>query len=81
MNGMIMTTQRAEADAFDLYYGRLAAALGELKGRLQRLYERRFPGEEERIRREIEKAERAAWQTPFPQLFFPDLAEEAIEQL
>lgn len=76
-----MTTQRAEPDAFDIFYGRVTAALIDLKVRLQVQYERRFPGEGSRIRDAIEEAEVAAWQTPFPHLFLPDLVEEAIARL
>jgi hypothetical protein len=78
---MLMTTQRPEQDALDIFYRRLAVALSDLKVRLQAQYERRFPGQGMRIREAIEEAEVAAWHTSFPHLFFPDLAEEAIARL
>jgi hypothetical protein len=81
MNGLLMTTRRAEWDSFDVYCGRLKAALSDLKTRLQEGYERRFPGEGSRIRNAIEEAELAAWHTQFPHLFLPDLAEEAVARL
>lgn len=76
-----MTPNCAEPDTLDVFCERLMAALDDLKGRLQAQYERRFPGEGSRIRRAIEEAEEVAWRTPFPHLFLPDLAEEAIVRL
>jgi hypothetical protein len=81
MNGLLMTPNSAEPDTLDVFCKRLMAALGELKVRLQGQYERRFPGEGSRIRKAIQEAEVAAWHTPFPHLFLPDLAEEAIARL
>jgi hypothetical protein len=81
MNGLLMTPNCAEPDSPVVFCGRLMAALGDLKVRLQAQYERRFPGEGSRIRKAIEEAEVAAWHTPFPHLFLPDLAEEAIAGL
>jgi hypothetical protein len=78
MNGILTTTFRATPDSLDIYSGRLAVALRDLKIRLQAQYERRFPGEGERIREAIAEAEVVAWHTPFPHLFLPDLAEEAM---
>lgn len=53
-------------------------AVEDLKLRLQREYESRYPGSGFRIRKVIEEAEVVAWGTSFPHLFLPDLAEEAI---
>ena len=78
MDGISTTNFRAAPDSFEVYCGRLAAALRELKLRLQVQYERRFPSESVRIREVIRQAEIAAWHTDFPHLFLPDLAEEAI---
>lgn len=78
MNGL---PNCAERDTFDVFCQKLFVALGDLKVRLQAQYERRFPGEGSRIRRAIEEAEAVAWRTPFPHLFLPDLAEEAIVRL
>jgi hypothetical protein len=81
MNGLSMTPNCAEPDTLDVFCERLMAALDDLKVRMQAQYERRFPGEGSRIRRAIEEAETVAWRTPFPHLFLPDLAEEAIVRL
>jgi hypothetical protein len=80
MNGILTTPFRATPDSLEVYSGRLLVALRDLKIRLQAQYERRFPGERERIREAIAEAEVVAWHTPFPHLFLPDLAEEAIAQ-
>ena len=81
MNTLLETPNCAEPDADDMFCRRLMVALGDLKVRLQARYERRFPGEGSRIRKAIEEAEMEAWSTPFPHLFLPDLAEEAIARL
>jgi hypothetical protein len=81
MNGLLLTPNCAEPDTLDVFCKRLMAALGDLKVQLQGQYERRLPGEGSRIRKAIEEAEVAAWHTPFPHLFLPDLAEEAIAGL
>ena len=81
MNALVTIPNCAEPDALDVFCKKLMIALGELKVRLQEQYERRFPGEGSRIRKAIEEAEVAAWHTPFPHLFLPDLAEEAIARL
>ncbi len=60
---------------------RLKAALKKLTVRLQRQYEEQMPGQGFRIRQAIEEAEAAAWRTPFPDLFLPDLAEEAVARI
>ena len=65
----------------DIYRGRLAVAIRELRARLQVRYERRFPGQGRQIREAIAEAEVAAWHTEFPHLFLPDLAEEAVARL
>jgi hypothetical protein len=57
---------------------RLAGKLTDLKGRLQARYESHFPGQNSLIKSSIEEAEEIAWQTPFPHLFLPVLAEERI---
>ena len=71
----------AEPDASDIFCRNLIVALEDLKARLLARYARRFPGEGSRIRKAIEEAEMEAWSTPYPHLFLPDLAEEAIARL
>ena len=77
----LTTPNCAEPDTLDVFCKRLVAALAELKVRLETQYERRFPGQGSRIRKAIEEAEVTARHTPFPLLFLPDLAEEAIARL
>lgn len=62
------------------FYDKLALAIADLKKRLQAHYERHFPGRAALIRRALEEAESAAWCTPFPHLFLPELAEARITQ-
>ncbi len=81
MNGILTTTFRATPDPLEIYCGRLAVAVRDLRARLQARYERRFPGEGRRIRDAIAEAEVAAWHTEFPHLFLPDLAEELVTRL
>jgi hypothetical protein len=81
MNGILTTTFRATLDPLDIYRGRLAMAVRELRARLLAGYERRFPGQGRQIREAIAEAEAAAWHTEFPHLFLPDLAEEAVARL
>lgn len=81
MNGIMTTSFRATPDPLDIYRGRLAVAVRDLRARLQAAYERRFPGQGMRIREAIAEAEVAAWHTEFPHLFLPDLVEEAVARL
>ena len=81
MNGILTTSFRAVPDSFEIYSARVVAVVRELELRLQAQYESRFPGEAVRIREAIRQAEMVAWQTDFPHLFLPDLAEEAIARL
>jgi hypothetical protein len=67
--------------ARDSRESRLRGVIARLKTRLQARYERLLPGQVERIRRALEKAESAAWRTPFPHLFLPDFAELRFAQL
>jgi hypothetical protein len=78
VNGLPMSGC-AEPDTPLIICRKLQTALGELKQRLQARYERRLSGE--RVRKAIQDAEAAAWQTSFPHLFLPDLVEDAMEHL
>ncbi|HEY8901257.1 MAG TPA: hypothetical protein VIM61_12665 [Chthoniobacterales bacterium] len=60
---------------------RLIRAIAETKARLRARYEKLFPGRESHIEAILELAESAAWCTPFPHLFLPDLAEVQIAGL
>jgi hypothetical protein len=59
----------------------LIQAIAALKQRLVARYERHFPGRSAGVRAALEVAEAAAWCTPFPQLFLPELAEQQIALL
>ena len=59
----------------------LLAALADLKTRLQRKFEQAYPGQSQVIRRAVAEAEQLAWQTPFPHLLLPDLAEVRVSEL
>ena len=60
MNGILTTSFRAMPDSFEIYCGRVTAAVRELKARLQARYESRFPGEVVRIGEAIRQAEMVA---------------------
>src|SRR4051812_22980341 len=59
----------------------LLVALADLKTRLQRKFELAYPGHSQVIRRAVAEAEQLAWQTPFPHLLLPDLAEVRVSEL
>ncbi|MEA3212892.1 MAG: hypothetical protein QOE70_5949 [Chthoniobacter sp.] len=59
----------------------LVASLGKLKLRLQEKYERTLPGRDQLVRQAIDEAEALAWQTTFPHLFLPDLAEARLAEI
>ena len=56
----------------------LIRAIAQTKARLLARYEGLFPGEKTRLEEALELAESAAWCTPYPHLFLPDLAEVQI---
>jgi len=60
---------------------KLTSALTQLKEKLQQRYEVSFPSYGEQIRSALAEAEELAWETAFPQLFLPELAEVRIAQL
>jgi len=71
---------RQEAPA--IFLQRVIAAVSELKLRLQRDYERTYPGLEEIIRIVLDEEEANAWKLSiFPHLLLPDLFEAHIETL
>src|SRR4029077_3297397 len=72
--------ERQEATAIFLQL--VIAAVSELKVRLQRDYERIYPGLEEIIRIILDEEEANAWRLSiFPHLLLPDLLEAHIETL
>lgn len=56
------------------YCQKLKNGIARLQGAIQSHYEAAFPTEREWIARAVREAEKAAWVTPFPSLFFPPLA-------
>jgi len=65
-----------------IFLQRVIAAISELKVRLQRDYERTYPGLEEIIRIVLDQEEANAWKLSiFPHLLLPDLLEARIETL
>jgi hypothetical protein len=56
------------------YCQKLKNGIGRLQAAIQSHYEEAFPGESEWIASAVREAEKAAWSTPFPSLFFPALA-------
>ena len=62
------------------YCRKLKNGLTRLQGAIQAQYETAFPTERERIARALREAREAAWETPFPSLFFPTLAHLRISE-
>jgi hypothetical protein len=56
------------------YCQKLKNGIARLQSAIQLHYEEAFPTEREWIARTVREAEKAAWATPFPSLFFPVLA-------
>jgi hypothetical protein len=76
----VKTEDRQEASAIFLQL--ITAAVSELKLRLQRDYERTYPGLEEIIRIILDEEEANAWKLSFfPHLLLPDLLEAHVETL
>ena len=59
----------------------LPGAVSKLKNRLQRDYERAYPGLGDLVRIVLDEEEARAWELSFPHLFLPDLVEAHIAQL
>jgi hypothetical protein len=60
----------------------VSVALGRLKKRLQRYYQKAYPGSGEIIRRMIDEEETKAWEISFfPHLILPDLVDARIGKL
>ena len=62
------------------YCQKLKNGIARLQGAIQSSYEEAFPAERETIARAVREAERAAWATPFPSLFFPALAHLRVSE-
>jgi hypothetical protein len=60
----------------------VSLAIGRLKKRLQRCYQKAYPDSGEIIRRTIDEEEAKAWETSFfPHLILPDLVDARIGKL
>ena len=65
-----------------VFIQRITAAVSELKDRLQRDYERKYPGLGEVVRIVLDEEEAKAWELSFfPHLFLPDMVEAHIATL
>jgi len=62
------------------YCRKLKHGIARLQDAIQAYYVEAFPAERETITRAVREAERAAWATPFPSLFFPALAHLRISE-
>jgi hypothetical protein len=63
------------------YCRRLKSGIMRLRTAIQTHYEEMFPEDSDRIGRAMRDAEKAAWATPFPSLFFPPLAHLRMREL
>ena len=71
---------RAPENAPADYCRKLKNGIARLQDAIQAYYEEAFPAERETIARAVREAERAAWATPFPSLFFPALAHLRVSE-
>jgi hypothetical protein len=62
------------------YCQKLKNGIARLQGAIQLHYEEAFPTEREWIAHAVREAEKAAWVTPFPSLFFPPLAHLRVSE-
>ena len=63
------------------YCQKLKKGIARLQSAIQSHYEEAFPTERESIIRAVREAEKAAWATPFPSLFFPALAHLRVSEM
>jgi len=63
------------------YCQKLKSGIARLQGAIQSHYEEAFPTKHEWIARAVHEAEKVAWTTPFPSLFFPVLAHLRVSEL
>ena len=71
---------RSPEDAPADYCQKLKNGIVRLQRAIQSHYETAFPTEREWITRAVGEAEKAAWATPFPSLFFPPLAHLRVSE-
>jgi len=58
---------------------KLVARINEAKDRILAEFQELFGTYDQSVRLALNEAEALAWQTPYPHLFFPDLAAEKIQ--
>jgi len=76
----MQTDQQPEASA--VFLQTLTGAISDLRNRLQKDYERAYPGLGNVIRIVVDEEEERAWDlSSFPHLLLPDLVEAHIERL
>ena len=63
------------------YCRKLKNGIARLQDAIRAYYEEAFPAERETIARAVSEAERAAWATAFPSLFFPALAHPRVSEM
>ncbi len=71
---------RAPENAPAEYCKKLKSGIARLQAAIQSHYEEAFPAEREWIAAAVRQAEKAAWTTPFPSLFFPALAHLRVSE-
>lgn len=62
------------------YCRKLKNGIGRLQAAILAQYETAFPAQRDQIARALREAEKAAWATPFPSLFFPALAHLRVNE-
>lgn len=62
------------------YCEKLKKGIARLQAAIQLQYETAFPNGSDWIDRAVREAEKAAWATPFPSLFFPALAHLKVNE-
>jgi hypothetical protein len=62
------------------YCQKLKSGIARLQSAILAQYEEAFPAEREWIAGVVREAEKAAWATPFPSLFFPVLVHLQVNQ-
>jgi hypothetical protein len=60
---------------------KLVVAIAQLRTRLRDKYAHLFPDRDDSLARALAEAEELAWQTPFPHLFLPGLAEVKVGEI
>lgn len=73
--------QRPVGDESRRFCGTLRVAVTQVKKKLISRYEKIAPARSGLIRHAADVAETQAWETPFPHLLFPDIAELRLAEI